>query len=220
VTSRSWVLLPSGARLDLLNPDPNAWTDQDLARRISEVPRWAGASVWPEKLSVAQHSLLVLQLRQAMQPTRPLSARSALRELLHDAEEAFLGFDPLSPLKVALGDAFQQVTRPIEAAIASRYQLRPWTPDEYRFHKSADEAAAAGEAVHCAGWALHELGPVLGIRAGVPPIDVLARIYGETPWRPWPVAVAESRFLACLQDLLARSELDERASADLALSAE
>lgn len=220
MSPRSWVLLPSGARLDLLNPDPNAWTDGDLARRISEVPRWAGASVWPDKLSVAQHSLLVLHLRQAMHPAGQLSARCALRELLHDAEEAFLGFDPLSPLKVALGNAFQRVTGPLEAAIACRYRLSKWSPDQYRMHKTADEAAAAGEAVHCAGWGQHELGPVLGIRAEVPPVDVLAIAFRETPWRPWPAAVAEARFLACLQELLAQSEREEQAQADLALSAE
>jgi len=38
-------------------------------------------------LSVAQHSLLVLVLRQGMQPHQPLAPREALRELLHDAEE-------------------------------------------------------------------------------------------------------------------------------------
>ena len=31
ITNRAWVLLPSGRRLDLLNPDPQAWTDHDLS---------------------------------------------------------------------------------------------------------------------------------------------------------------------------------------------
>jgi uncharacterized protein len=29
--ARAFVLLKSGRRLDLLNPDPQAWTDGDLA---------------------------------------------------------------------------------------------------------------------------------------------------------------------------------------------
>jgi hypothetical protein len=32
---RAWVLLPSGWRLDLLTPDPSAWTDSDLATGLS-----------------------------------------------------------------------------------------------------------------------------------------------------------------------------------------
>jgi hypothetical protein len=41
---RAWVLLPSGRRLDLLNPDPWAWTDDDLATGLSRTYRWAGYS--------------------------------------------------------------------------------------------------------------------------------------------------------------------------------
>jgi hypothetical protein len=33
------VLLKSGRRLDLLNPDPQAWTDEDLAAGLARTPR-------------------------------------------------------------------------------------------------------------------------------------------------------------------------------------
>ena len=41
---RAWVLLPSGRRLDLLAPDPSAWTDHDLAVSLSRTYRWGGHS--------------------------------------------------------------------------------------------------------------------------------------------------------------------------------
>ena len=62
---RAWVLLPSGRRLNLLEPDPWAWTDRDLAIGLSRTYRWAGYSAWDLPLSVAQHSLTVLALRTA-----------------------------------------------------------------------------------------------------------------------------------------------------------
>ena len=65
----------------------HAWTDADLAVGLSRTYRWGGHSVWDLPLSVAQHSLLVLVLRQQMQPHEPLTPGQALREILHDAEE-------------------------------------------------------------------------------------------------------------------------------------
>ena len=96
IANRAWVLLPSGRRLDLLNPDPQAWTDHDLAVGLSRTYRWAGYSAWDLPLSVAQHSLTVLAIRQGS-PGPGLTPPEALRELLHDAEEALLGgWDPIT----------------------------------------------------------------------------------------------------------------------------
>ena len=66
--ARAFVLLKSGRRLDLLNPDPQAWTDGDLATGLSRTMRWGGASQWAHPLSVAQHSLTVLAIREAEGP--------------------------------------------------------------------------------------------------------------------------------------------------------
>ena len=38
MSERAWILLPSGKQLDLLNPDPWAWTDDDLAIGLSLLP--------------------------------------------------------------------------------------------------------------------------------------------------------------------------------------
>ena len=50
---RAFVLLKSRRRLDLLNPNPHAWTDDDLAAGLSRTMRWGGASRWEHPLSVA-----------------------------------------------------------------------------------------------------------------------------------------------------------------------
>ena len=34
--ARAWVRLESGRRLNLLEPDPNSWTDSDLAIGLSQ----------------------------------------------------------------------------------------------------------------------------------------------------------------------------------------
>ncbi|CAN2536287.1 hypothetical+protein [Methylocapsa aurea] len=79
---RAWMLLKSGGRLDLLDPKPDAWTDEDLAIGLSRTYRWGGYSAWDLPLSVAQHSLAVLALRER---EGKLTPRESLRELLHDA---------------------------------------------------------------------------------------------------------------------------------------
>ena len=96
--------LKSRRRLDLLNPDPHAWTDDDLAAGLSRTMRWGGASRWEHPLSVAQHSLTVLTIREA---DGALTPGEALRELLHDATEFMLGWDCITPLKAQLGEPFR-----------------------------------------------------------------------------------------------------------------
>jgi 5'-deoxynucleotidase YfbR-like HD superfamily hydrolase len=189
--SRAWVRLPSGRRLDLLNPTPLDWTNEDLAIGLSRTFRWGGHSVWPEPLSVAQHSLAVLERRRR---SAVLTVAEQLRELLHDAEEGLINFDCISPLKPFLGPGFAELQTRLATVIALRYALPPWEATAKTAHKQADIAAAAAEAVHVAGWTRAEVLSTLGIAARVEDGDILAGLYNETPWRPWPVAVAAARF--------------------------
>ena len=127
--ARAFVLLKSRRRLDLLNPDPQAWTDDDLAAGLSRTMRWGGASRWAHPLSVAQHSLTVLAIREA---EGPLTAQEGLRELLHDATEFMLGWDCIAPLKAQLGAAVSRTRsspagrhrRPLSTAVMDRRGLR------------------------------------------------------------------------------------------------
>lgn len=190
---RAWIRLPSGKRLDLLNPHPQDWKDSDLSTRLSRTFRWGGESRWPLPLSVAQHSLLVLRIRQSLTDV-PLTPTQALQELLHDAEEGFLGFDCLSPLKPVLSEPFAQLERSLSAVIWERYRLPAWQPEDYRLHKIADHIAAASEAVHCVGWSRDEVPMVLGIKAQILDDDPLQEIYSGAAWEPWPAETAAQRF--------------------------
>ena len=202
---RAWMRLPSGKRLDLINPDPLGWDDADLCTRLARTSRWGGESCWPLPLSVAQHSLLVLEIRRAV-ARAPLTCEQALRELLHDAEEAFLGFDCISPLKRILGEPFRRIEGSLSAAVWERYRVLAWTEHDYRLHKSADHIAAACEAVHCVGWGRQEVVDVLGISATVLEDDPLQARYGGTSWEPWTADVAAARFQDALIGLLVQRE--------------
>jgi uncharacterized protein len=194
---RAFLRQPSGLHLNLLDPSPQGWTDEDLAIGLSRTFRWGGHSVWPLPLSVAQHSLTVLAIASR---GRVLNAQQSLRELLHDADEALIGgFDPISPVKPFLGQAFAELTGKLKAAVACRYKLLAWTAQDYKTHKHADTLAAASEAVHVAGWSAAEVHDMLNI--GLKPLsqDPLADVYSGQPWEPWAPDVAAERFLAALR---------------------
>jgi hypothetical protein len=203
----AWVRMPSGKRLDLLNPTPFDWDDSDLALGLARTYRWGGHSAWPLPLSVAQHSIAVMLLRRAAAPA-PLAPVVELRELLHDAEEGLLGFDAVSPIKPFLGDGFRALTRRLEQAVFLRYRLPAWTPAEHQSHKRADRLAAASEAVHGAGWSEREVRTTLKIRSPVLEHDPLVDVYDCPPWEPWAPALAAERFLAELERLQRRVDGD------------
>lgn len=200
--SRAWVRLPSGKRLDLLNPTAFDWDDEDLALGLARTYRWGGHSAWPLPLSVAQHSLTVMHLRQHF-AGKPLTPQELLRELLHDADEGLLGFDCVSPLKPFMGPEYSALARRLEQVVQFRYNLKSWTPTEHKAHKRADRVAAASEAVHVVGWSESEVRHTLQIRFKPQTEDILYGTYGGTPWEPWTPDIAASRFLAELQRLLA-----------------
>src|SRR5208282_3209997 len=65
----------------------------------------------------------------------PLTAREALRELLHDATEFMLGWDCIVPLKAQFGEPFRELEARLQAAVDARYQL-PWTAEDHAKHKT------------------------------------------------------------------------------------
>ncbi|ACB94816.1 phosphohydrolase [Beijerinckia indica] len=208
-TSRAWVRLPSGMRLDLLNPTPFDWQDEDLALGLARTYRWGGHSAWPLPLSVAQHSLMVVALRRLRFPkaNRP---RADLRELLHDADEGLLGFDCISVIKPFLGQGYAILTERLKTAVFLRYGLSEWTPRALAAHKRADRIAAASEAVHVVGWSPREVRSTLHIPFAPLQEDPLQGIYGGTAWEPWPPNVAAERFLAELKRLSAQAGTRKR----------
>lgn len=196
--------MPSGKRLDLLNPTPFDWEDKDLALGLARTYRWGGHSAWPLPLSVAQHSLFVLALYKRRSKDAQ-NARAELRELLHDADEGLLGFDCISVVKPFLGEAFRTLTTRLENAVALRYGLPPWTAAERKIHKREDRVAAASEAVHVVGWTQEEVRTTLRIPYKALAIDPLVEIYGGVAWEPWAPALAAERFLTELERLRRRA---------------
>lgn len=199
---RAWVRMPSGKRLDLLDPTPLDWDDTDLALGLARTYRWGGHSRWALPLSVAQHSITVMLLRRAM-AREPLPPEVELRELIHDGDEGLIGFDCLNPLKPFLGEQFRQLTQRLQDAVFQRYGLRRWSEQEFLLHKRADRIAAASEAVHVVGWSGEEVKRTLKIAERPLDTDPLQAEYGGMAWEPWPPALANARFLAQLHRLTA-----------------
>lgn len=203
-STRAWVRLPSGKRLDLLHPTPFDWDDEDLALGLARTYRWGGHSAWPLPLSVAQHSLSVMLLSRTLLGAENTPQRE-LRELLHDADEGLLGFDCISVIKPFLGEGFRTLTEQLQNAIFVRYGLQKWTTREKALHKRADRICAATEAVHVVGWSIDEARRTLKIPHEPLWNDPLVAQYGGTPWEPWPPTVAAERFLAELRRLTAKA---------------
>jgi len=133
--------------------------------------------------------------------TKPLTDGEALRELLHDAEEGFLSWDPIAPIKPHLGEQFRSLISRLEEVIARRYRLPPWTAEGYGAHKHADRLAAASEAFHVVGWSLAEIRNYLKIELDPVQDDPVSPPVGMRPWEPWPPKLAASVFLTTLRSL-------------------
>lgn len=147
---RAWQRMLSGRRLDLLDPSPLDVEIEDIAHGLSRVARWNGQTngAWP--FSVAQHSLLVLNLYERLQPGA--AKRWRLAALLHDAAEYVVG-DLISPFKAAVGTDYKDLERRLERAIHLRFGLPALLPGEVARHiKRADLASAYFEAVTVAGF--------------------------------------------------------------------
>ena len=202
---RALVLLPGGGIVDLADPAPDSWSNEDLAIGLSRTYRWGGHSAWKRPLSVAQHSLTVLAIRETKQP---LSAPLALYELLHDAEEGLLGFDCIAPLKAFLGAPFTAVCRRLSEAVAVRYGLPMLTAAEWQLHKQADRIAAASEALHVVRWSAEQIATTLGIVDR--PLERDPLVYNDArakyvSWEPWTAEYAAARWQARLQHEMARA---------------
>jgi hypothetical protein len=107
----------TGARVDLLDPKPEAINITDIAHHLAQICRFTGAT--REHYSVAQHSVLVA----AMVPPE-----CAFRALLHDAHEAYMG-DISQPVKEMIrrnGNAaavLTDISNGLNGAIAQRFDL-------------------------------------------------------------------------------------------------
>ncbi len=65
---RAWQRMLSGRRLDILDPSPVDVELSDIAHGLARVARWNGQTRGDYPFSVAQHSVLVLEIFAAQTP--------------------------------------------------------------------------------------------------------------------------------------------------------
>jgi 5'-deoxynucleotidase YfbR-like HD superfamily hydrolase len=126
----------SGKWVNPLDPDPEQFDIEDIARALGNLCRFGGHC--RTFYSVAQHTVIVSQLVEE----RGGDAEDVFAALMHDAAEAYLGDMP-HPLKhrSALGAAFKEAERELEAAIEAHFAIKADVPEI----KRADRALLATE---------------------------------------------------------------------------
>ncbi|MFQ6553660.1 YfbR-like 5'-deoxynucleotidase [Aestuariibius insulae] len=147
---RAWQRMLSGRRLDLLDPTPVDIEVEDIAHGLAFVARWNGQTMGDYPYSVAEHSLLVETLYRRLYRSAP--AKWQLAALLHDAPEYVIG-DMISPVKAAVGPAYEDLDERLSAAIHIRFGLPAKIPQQIkRGIKKADRISAWLEATQIAGF--------------------------------------------------------------------
>ncbi|HHG91029.1 MAG TPA: HD family hydrolase [Devosia sp.] len=187
-TNRAWQRMLSGRRLDLLNPSPLDVEIGDIAHGLARVSRWNGQTIGDYPFSVAQHSILVLEVFNASSATAKPDEQ--LYALLHDAPEYVMG-DIISPFKAAMGGNYKDIEERILEAIHLRFSLSASRPVKLmRAIKKADKQAAYFEAIHLAGFEADEARRLFGDPL-LPEFDLdgFDRLI-----RPWPTHEAQQRF--------------------------
>jgi uncharacterized protein len=148
--ARAWQRMLSGRRLDLVDPSPFDVEIADIAHGLARVARWNGQTVGRHAFSVAQHSVLVLDIACGLYPQ--MAARDRMLTLLHDAPEYVIG-DLISPFKAVLGANYIAIEQRLLAAIHLRFGLPAQTPPAVKARiKRADHIAAFVEATQLAGF--------------------------------------------------------------------
>lgn len=137
----SAILLRSGVYLDLADPDCTTIQPIDIASGLRQ-PRFAAQT--PSLYTIAQHSLLVLELVEPIAAGLGAAEGAMLRRcaLLHDAPEAFI-HDITRPLKNQLPD-YRAIEREFEDRFAWAYGIE-WNADRRQIVKYADLQALAVE---------------------------------------------------------------------------
>ena len=151
---RAWQRMLSGRRLDLLDPSPFDIELEDIAHGLSRVARWNGQTLGEHPFSVAQHSLVVLDIFCALAPKADTNSKKAA--LLHDAPEYVIG-DMISPFKAALSLDYKAFEQQLLDAIYVRFQIpQPIKQSTKTSIKRADILSAYCEATQLAGFSVPE----------------------------------------------------------------
>lgn len=192
-------------RLNVLDPSPFDFEEEDLALGLSREARWGGQTAGEFPYSVAQHleqghALLEPALEAAVSAKKIVRAdarRVRLAWHLHDGAEGLGLKDQLGPIKPILGKAWAGVVDSVQQVIHVRFGLPGELPVAWsKLIKTVDRQINASEALQLAGYS----------EAEIKSRDVLAN--KETPrtreqidLTPWSPRIAEERWLATLRKL-------------------
>ena len=179
----------SGRRLNLIDPSPLDIEIEDIAHGLARVPRWNGQTLGENAFSVAEHSVIVMEICEQLSPG--LSTGKKLTALLHDAPEYVIG-DMISPFKAILGDSYKNVEARLEEAIHLRFGLPARCPVPLKkLIKRADRICAWFEAVQLAGFTKTEADKIFG----QPPEGISITL------APSDIPTSQTSFLACFSGL-------------------
>jgi len=193
--ARAWQRMLSGRRLDILDPSPLDVELSDIAHGLARVARWNGQTQGDYPFSVAQHSVLVLEIFRAL--NREATVAEQLYAVLHDAPEYVMG-DIISPFKAAMGGNYKEVENRLLGAVHLRFSLGALPPAKVtKLIKASDREAAYLEAVHLAGFEVDEARKFFG----EPTLPAFELDTFERLIRPWPTREAHDRFVAAVEDL-------------------
>jgi 5'-deoxynucleotidase YfbR-like HD superfamily hydrolase len=197
---RTWQRMLSGRRLNLLDPSPMDIEIGDIALGLARNTRWNGQTSGAHAWSVAQHSVVVVDLvRRLTAPRRDTELE--LAALLHDASE-YVTHDLITPLKAVVGDVFKEVEDRLMVAVHVRFGLPSRLDVERKaLIKRADLIAGATEAVQLAGFQPGEVRTLLGIKEKPAP---------DLTLNPLPSRDAERLYLETFEAIGARLALERR----------
>ena len=147
---RAWQKMLSGRRLDLINPSPFDIEIEDIAHGLAFQARWNGQTLGKFTFSVANHSILVMELFKIDNPNS--DKKCWLTALLHDSPEYVIG-DMISPVKTFIGNEYKKLEQILLENIHIRFGLPANTPKFIKQKiKKADRRAAWLEATQIAGF--------------------------------------------------------------------
>jgi hypothetical protein len=130
----------TGADVDLRSPVPSTISAHDIGNALAKINRFNGHTSRP--YSVAEHSLLVLQLLQREYGITSPAAQ--LAALLHDAHEAYTG-DLSTPCKRAVGYQWTDFEDRWERLVLNRFGVFKAAREYASLIKSCDLMALACE---------------------------------------------------------------------------
>lgn len=111
--TQCWKRMSSGRYIDLANFTEEDVEMVDIETSLNNIARFTGHYSDEKPLSVAEHSLLCLNLAKLMEPD---DGELHLWVFMHDFAEAYIG-DVATPVKRAMGDRWHSFATPIEQTV-------------------------------------------------------------------------------------------------------